>query len=367
MNLKELKEKRIELLEDMKNQTSNIEIFDSVRFDSMKAEFEEIEARISEFDNAEQIKIKNITKKESDNKMKLKDMLLQGKSVDLSKVNNAGEMVTADHEAIEKETFEATIEKRVEEECLLFGKVRKIVTACDHNIPVQAEKLDRLLNVKEMAEYTKAMPEYKKVVLGAEKYGLVVVASEEILEDAGYDLERDIQDQLVEAFAKTMEDIIINGDKDNGVQGLLSADEAKVVTVAEVDYDAVVDLVFALKKAHRRDACLIVGDEFLKAVMKMKDQQGEPLLRRDIVDLKEADIAGRIMGVPVIVTDALPEDVMAIHTDLARAMVVGVRRGIQVKKSDQVLFMVDGVAFKANARIDAKVLDAEAIAVLKKA
>ena len=365
MNLKELKEREVELLNSMSNLTSNIEIFDSVKFEDMKSELEKIKSEISQYNNAEQIKINNV--KKGDIKMNFKNMLMNGQSVDLSKINNEGEMIKADHDAVQKETFEAVIEKRVEEECLLFAKVRKIMTGADHNIPVQAEKLDRLLNVKEMAEYQKDMPNYKNVVLGAEKYGLVVVASEELLEDAGFALEEDIKDQLVEAFAKTMEDIIINGDADNGVEGLLSAEEAKVVEVAEVDFDAVVDLVFALKKAHRKDACLVVGDEFLKAVMKLKDEQGEALLRRDIVDLKEADIAGRILGVPVVVTDALPEGVMAIHANLAKALVVGVRRGIQIKKSQEIMFLTDGVAFKANARIDAKVLDAEAIAILKKA
>ena len=364
MNLKQLKERKVELLNSMKDLTENVEIFNNVQFEEMKAELETVENSIKEFDNATQIENKNI-KVEGD-RMKLKEMLMKGQAVDLSKVNNAGEMIRPDHEAIQVESFEATIEKKVEEECLLFAKARKIMTASTHNIPVQAEKLDKFLNVKELAEYQRDMPRYDNVVLGAEKYGLVVVASEELLEDEAFGLEADIKAQLVEAFAKTMEDLIINGDQGNGVEGLLTKAD-KVVQAEAVDFDAIVELIFAIKKEHRRDACLIVSDEFMKQVFGLKDLDGRPLLRQEIVDMKEADIDGKILGVPVIVSPALPEDVLAIHANLQKAIVVGVRRGMQIKKSDEVLFLTDAVAFKANCRVDVKVLDKDAIAVMKRA
>lgn len=362
MNLKQLKERKVELLNSMKDLTETVEIFDSVQFEEMKTELETVENSIKEFDNAQQIENKNI-KVEGD-RMKLREMLMKGQSVDLNTISNAGEMIKPEHEVLEKETFEATIQKRVEEECLLFAKVRKIMTASDHNIVVQAEKLDRFLNVGELQEYQKDMPTYAKVTLGAQKYGLVVVASEEILEDAGYDLEGDIREQLVEAFVKTMERIIINGDDGNGVQGLLDA-EAKVVETAQLTYDDIVEVVFGMRKELRKDACLIVSDEFLKQAMQLKDLQDRPLVQMEMIGIDAKDFDAKILGVPVIVSAELPEDVLCIHANLAKAMVVGVRRGIQVKRSDEVFFMVDGVAFKANCRIDAKILDKEAIVVLK--
>lgn len=364
-SLKQLKERKAEILTDMQNSVENIEIFDSVKFENMKAELSDIEAKISEFEDAEKVNIKN-TNKGSDKKMDFKNMLLSGQTVDLSKISNEGEMIKPDHEAIQKETFEATIEKKVEEECLLYAKVRKIMTATDHHIPVQAEKLDRLLNVKEMAQYQKDMPTYKTVTLKSEKYGLAIVASEELLEDNGYGLEQDIQAQLVEAFAKTMEMLIINGDNATGVEGLLTKTEVAKVEADVVGYDDIVKLIFALKKPYRKDSILIVSDEFMKQVMLLQDNDGQPLLRREMVDLAERDIDARILGVPVIVSPELPANVFAIHTNLQKAMVVGVRRGIQVKKSQEIMFLTDGVAFKCNCRIDMKVLDTDAIAVLKK-
>ena len=355
-NLKKLKEKKYELIDQMENLTKDIEMFNSTKFDEMKNELEDINAKISEFEN-NSTTIQNI-RKDSGNKMKLKDMLLNNKSVDLSKINNEGEMIRQDHDAVIKETYEATIEKKVEEECLMYGLVRKIHTASPHNIPIQAEKLDKFLNVKELAEYQKAMPTFDNVVLGAEKYGLLVVLSEELIADSGYNLEGEIQEQLVEAFARTMEGLIINGDVANGVEGLLMAEGPEVVGEG-IDYDGLVDMIFEMPKAMRKDAIFVCNERFVKDVMKLKDAHERPLWE---VNLNDDGFDGKILGHPVVITPEMAEgNVPAMFVNLQKAMVVGVRKGMELKKSNEVLFLQDAVALKANCRVDAKILNPDAV------
>lgn len=359
VNIKELKERKVELLEEMENMTKDISLFNSAKFDEIKAELEDVENKIFEYKNNSTV-IKNV-EKEVVKKMKLKDLLLNNKAVNLSKINNEGEMVREGNEAIQKETFEATIEKKVEEECLLYGMVRKVMTASPHNIPIQAEKLDKFLNVKELGEYQKDMPTYRKVVLGAEKYGLLVVLSEELLADQQYNLEADIQEQIVGAFAKTMEEIIIKGDEDNGVEGLLMAEDALKVKSSAVTYDALVEMIFAMPKALRKDAAIVCNERFIKDVMLLQDENKRPLLDMNMGQLN-AKFDAQILGFPVIITPELAEgEVPAIFVNLDKALVVGVRQGMELRKSDQVMFLQDAVALKANCRIDAKILDPQAI------
>lgn len=355
--MKYLKERRVELIQAMEDLTSNIEVFNSTKFDEIKAELEDVENKIAEYKNS--TVIKNV-EKESGAKMKLKELLLNNKAVDLSKINNEGEMVRENAPELMKETFEATIEKKVEDECLMYGMVRKIMTASPHNIPIQAEKLDKFLNVKELGEYQKDMPSYRKVVLGAEKYGLLVVLSEELIQDQQYNLEADIQEQIVQAFARTMEDLIINGDEANGVEGLLMAEEAHEVRAEAVNYEVLVEMIFAMHKALRKDACFVVNERFVKEIMQMVDENKRPILDMNMGQLN-AKFDGQLLGYPVIITPELEGNIPALFVNLEKAMVVGVRSGMEIRKSDQVMFLQDAVALKANCRIDAKLLDEKAI------
>ena len=363
MNLKELKESKFELLDEMENLTKDITVFNSVRFEEMKNELEDVNNKISEFEN-NSTKIKDIEKrKESGNRMKLKDLLLQNKTVDLSKmvINNEGEMVRTGNEAVLHETVQDTIEKRVEEKCHLFAKIRKVRTSAPHAITIQAEKLDKFLNVKEMAEYQRKAPNYKQVVLGAEKYGLVVVLSQELIDDALFDMEREINDQLVEAMGKTVEDLIVNGDSANGVEGLLMAEEA-VKVQGKVGYELLVDMIFGLRGEHRKDGVFVMGDDVARKIMGMTDQAGRPLLDMNVKPLRADGDVHQILGHDVIISPCMPEG-KAIFANLDKALVMAVRKDLQVKKSEEVMFLVDGVAIKGNIRVDAKILDPKAIVI----
>lgn len=361
MNLKELKEKKFELLDEMENLTKDITVFNSVKFEEIKNELEDVNNKISEFEN-NSTKIKDIEKRKESVNMKLKDLLLQNKTVDLSKmvINNEGEMVKAGNEAVLHESIQDTIERRVEEKCHLFAKIRKVHTACPHSITVQAEKLDKFLNVKELAEYQRKAPNYKQVVLGAEKYGLVVVLSQELIDDALFDMEREINEQLVEAMGRTVEDLIVNGDSANGVEGLLMAEEA-VKVQGEVGYELLVDMIFGLKGEHRKDGVFVMGDDVARKIMGMTDQAGRPLLDMNVKGLRDGDVH-QILGHDVIISPAMPEG-KAIFANLDKALVMAVRKDLQIKKSEEVMFLVDGVAIKGNIRVDAKILDPKAIVI----
>lgn len=46
-------------------------------------------------------------------------------------------------------------------------------------------------------------------------------------------------------------------------------------------------------------------------------------------------------------------------------MVVGLRKNLTIQKSNEALFLQDGVAIKANTRLDAKMLNEDACAFLE--
>lgn len=93
-------------------------------------------------------------------------------------------------------------------------------------------------------------------MLGAEKYTNLVVLSEEVINDNDYNLEKEMQDQLVEAFALTMDELIVKGD--GTVEGLEGFKTKKVVQSASgvITADEIVDLFFKLPIQYRKKSLL---------------------------------------------------------------------------------------------------------------
>lgn len=365
LNLKMLKEQRADILNSMREMTETIEIFDSVKFEAMKNELESVENSIKEFDNAQQIK--NTMKKESD-KMEFKNELMSGKEIDLSQVKNEAHQTENTAELI-KDDYATQIERKLREKCVLYDRARKIVTASPHIIPVEKVTLGKFVKVAELGEYVKDRAEFGSVKLGAIKFGTMVQVSEELLADNDFQLEAILMAQLQDAFADTVCELIAKGDEE-GIEGLAMADEAKgakKVVVADIDDDAVLDLMFALDRQYREDAIFVINDEVARKLAKLKDEMGRPLLQLhadEAVKLAEG-VDGKLKGKDVVICNELPAEKPAFFVDMKRALVVGLRKNMTIKKSEEAGFMNDSIFIKANVRLDMKILLHEAIAFIE--
>ena len=369
MTLKELKERKVELLNSMSIMTENIEVFDSVKFDEFKNELSKVEDMIREFDNAQEIE--NRKEKESDKKMsELYNKLMAGQEVNLNEIKAEGEHTTQNVGELINDTYANQIEKALRDKCVLYDKARKVVTASPHIIPVEKVVIDKFVKVAELAEYAKKQAQFGQVKLGAEKFGVMVALSEELLQDADYDIEGALMAQLRDAYAGTVNELIVSGDQEAGIEGLAMATQekgAKVVTVADgvVDEDDIIDLMFALPRAYRDGAMFIVNDAMAGKLAKLRDQEGRPVLQMHGMEmpnlLEGAD--GVIKGKPCVIAP-LPDAKPIMFVNMEKAVVVGLRKDLTIKKSEEAGFMNDSVLIKANCRLDIKLLMNDAIAFI---
>lgn len=365
MTLKELKERKAELLDSMSDITVNVEIFDSVKFNEYKKELLEIEDKIKEFDNSKEIII-NKKEKESDKMSELYNKLMNGAEVNLNEVKNEAH-TTENVEELIQDTYASQIERKLRDKCVLYDRARKIVTASPHIIPVEVKALDKFVKVAELGEYAKQQAQFGQIKLGAVKFGTMLQISEELLADEDYNLEAVLMEMLQEAFADTVMELIAKGDVAEGIEGLAQADKskgAKEVIVDKIDDEAVIDLMFALDRPHREEAIFVISDEVARKLCKVKDEEGRPLLQLNAIEkpflLEGAD--GVLKGKPVVICNAIEKDMYFVNME--KAMVVGVRKNMTVKKSEEAGFMDDSVFIKANCRLDMKILQHEAIAFL---
>lgn len=375
MKIKELQEKRSQVIADMKAMTEITEerAFDATTFAAKEEEIKAIDAEIRALETVEKLtkqEIKQTEERKGEDDMELRKEILEGKEIKLEERTIANATTTETAKDLIQTDYASEVFKKMEYISPLFAQVRKIITNSPHAIPVQKGKLGKFVKTAELGEYVANKANFETVMLGAEKYTNLVVLSEEVINDNDYNLEKEMQDQLVEAFALTMDELIVKGD--GTVEGLEGFTANKVTQSASgvITADEIIDLFFKLPIQYRKNACWVINDDTAKALTKLRDAQDRPML----VESYNEDVFGstyKLLGRPVIVNnnvdglDAGSSKKAIFIVNLDQAMVVGLRKNLTIQKSNEALFLQDGVAIKANTRLDAKMLNEDACAFLE--
>ncbi len=380
--LKQLMEQRDALLAEMKNLNEERK-FDE--FDTKEQELRAVENEIRMLQIADGMKEINEPETEEVRTIdtEVRSALETGKEIDITNIEMRDMGMTtpasgsnSSVSALGKQTFASYILKKLPQLCRLYAAVRKEpLGGATHAIPVQKNKIGKFVNVKEFAEYAKQNADYEQIKLEAQKYGTLVSISEEALADTGYSLEADVREQIEEGYAATIEGLIVHGDSAVGVHGLESISDAdgaiKVTqkTAGKITIEEIEAIYKALPRKYRRKATWVFNDETAQALAALKDGQGRPLLYNSLNGEPFGD-GSLLLGRPVIVTDEMAGTAASGATgnkviffgDLERALVVGPRKSMTIKKSEEAGFLNDTVVLKANTRLDIKKAMCEAMA-----
>lgn len=375
MKIKQLQEKRNAVIADMKAMTEGTEerAFDATEFATKHGEIEAIDAEIRALETIEKLtkqEVKQTEERKGEDDMELRKELMDGKEIKLEKraITNATTTETA--KDLIQTDYASEVFKKMEYISPLFGQVRKMVTSSPLSIPVAKGKLGKFVKTAELGDYVANKANFETVMIGSEKYTNLVVLSKEIMEDNDYNLEKEMQDQIVESFGMTMDELIVTGD--GTVEGLNAFAGGKVVQAATgtITADEIVDLFFKLPIQYRKNACWVINDDTAKALTKLRDAQDRPML----IESYNEDVFGstyKLLGRPVIINnnvatlDAGAGKKAIFLANLDAAMVVGLRKSLTVEKSKEALFLQDGIAIKAHARLDAKKLNEDAVVYLE--
>ena len=345
--MKALIEERVKLmakLDEHLEQDGEVRALDKKKLEEVDAiinEVKEIDAQIEKSKETRNLKNTKEMKAEEIN-METRAMLLEGKEVevrDMTKTNVKGETVTNG----------ALVADRAKELGLKdFARIEKFNG--NSIIPVQKSKMGKLVKVAELAEISKKDVLVEQVDLRPEKYALLTVVSEELINDNSYDVEGLIKEEGNQAIDETVEGMI--ADVLNKATGAVT-----VTPKAEgvISLEDVNNLYFGLNAKYRKNAIFVVNDEHLKALAGLVGADGHPILVRDLVN----GMQFKLMGRPVV----LCEDVTnMMFTDLEKSVVAGVGTNAQVKRSDDAYFTTAGIAFRTTIALDAKTCIEQAIA-----
>ncbi len=205
-------------------------------------------------------------------------------------------------------------------------------------------------------------PHFGQIILDAHKLHVAVKVSEELLYDNAFNLENYIIEQFGRALANAEEDAFLNGNGSGKPTGIFDATYGgtAAVSTAAIKADDIVDLVYALKRPYRKNACFIMNDALVASVRKLKDLNQAYIWQPAMV----AGEPDKLLGYDVYTSAYAPNDKIAFG-DFSYYQIGD--RGVRSFKQLNELFAGNGlIGFVAKERVDGKLAQAEAVQILTK-
>lgn len=264
--------------------------------------------------------------------------------------------------------YERTLVEALEEENV-FRQLAKVIrtSSGDRKIPVVATK-GTASWIDEEGAYLESDDSFGQVSIGAYKVGTMIKVSEELLNDSVFDLEAYISREFARRIGAKEEEAFFTGDGSGKPLGVLAATGGAEtgVTAASataITADELIDLFYSLKASYRRNAVWVLNDSTIKAIRKLKDNQGQYLWQPSLT----AGAPDLMLGKPVRTSAYMP----AIAAD-AKSVAFGDfsyywiadRQGRSFKRLNELYAATGQVGFLASQRVDGKLVLPEAIKVL---
>lgn len=265
--------------------------------------------------------------------------------------------------------FENQLIQKLHQENVLRSISHVIQTSSgDHKIPVVASE-GTASWLDEEAAYTESNSSFGQVTLGAHKLGTLIKVSDELLNDSAFDLTNYISTEFARRLGDSEEEAFLTGNGTGRPTGILNdSNGAKdSVTAAAADaitFDELIDLFYSLKEPYRKNAVFLMNDSTVKAVRKLKDQNGQYIWQPS-VQLGTPDM---ILNRPVFTSQYMPTlsagNKIALFGDFSYYWIAD-RQGRTFKRLNE-LYAVNGqVGFLGSQRVDAKTILPEALTTLK--
>ncbi|MCL2532408.1 MAG: phage major capsid protein [Oscillospiraceae bacterium] len=265
--------------------------------------------------------------------------------------------------------FERRIVQALQDENIFRGLANVITTSSgDRKIPVEATTGEAF-----WLEEGQAIPEsdntFGQVTIGAYKLGTMLKVSEELLNDSAFDMESYIASEFARRTGSKEEAAFINGDGKGKPTGILAESGGGQVGVtaagtAAITLDEMIELFHSLRAPYRRSASFIMNDATVKAIRKLKDNNGQYLWQPSL----KANTPDTILNRPVRTSAYMPTlaaGAKPIVFGDFRYYWVADRQGRIFRRLNELFAVTGQVGFIATQRVDGKLILPEAVKILK--
>ena len=265
--------------------------------------------------------------------------------------------------------FERTLIEALEEENMFRSLAHVIQTSSgDRKIPVVATK-----GTASWVDEEGAIPEsddsFGQVTICAYKLGTMIKVSEELLNDSVFDLEAYISREFARRIGNKEEEAFFTGDgtgKPLGVLAETGGAEVGVTASAAATFtaDEIFDLFYSLKAPYRRSAVFVMNDATVKALRKLKDNNGQYLWQPGLT----AGAPNTLLNRPVYTSAFMPAleagAKSVLFGDLSYYWVAD-RQGRSFRRLGELFAPTGQVGFLATQRVDGRLILPEAVKVMQ--
>ena len=237
----------------------------------------------------------------------------------------------------------------------------------DRKIPVVASH-GTAAWIDEGGQYPESDDAFGQVSIGAYKLATMIKVSEELLNDSVFDMPSYIAREFARRIGAAEEEAFFTGDGSGKPLGVLAATGGAQtgVTAASgtaLTMDEIMDLFYSLRAPYRKNAVFIMNDSTIKAIRKLKNNNGDYLWQPSV----QAGQPDRLLNRPLYTSAFMPEIEAGAKTilfgDLGYYWVAD-RQGRSFKRLNELYAPTGQVGFLASERVDGKVILPEAIKVL---
>ena len=265
--------------------------------------------------------------------------------------------------------YERHLVEALEEENIFRRLAHTINTdSGERKIPVVASK-GTANWIDEEGPYVESDDQFSQITIGAHKLGTTIKVSEELIRDSVFDLEAYISREFARRIGAREEESFFTGDGNGKPLGILAETGGAEVGVTAasataITADELMDLFHSLKAPYRGKAVWVMNDATIKAVRKLKDNNGQYLWQNALT----ADAPNTLLGRPVYTSAYMPTiagGAKSIAFGDFKYYWIADRQGRSFKRLNELYAQTGQVGFIGSQRVDGKLILPEAIKVLQ--
>lgn len=263
-------------------------------------------------------------------------------------------------------TFVAQVIEAMRWRSQFFSLARTLTTAGGETLeyPVKNTRPTAAI-VPENTAYGKSDESWSKTNIGAYKYGVIVEATNEIVDDSALDILSILAEDAGMAVADKVMSDLLNGNGTNQPWGWVTRSTGAVnaANLAGITTDNMIDLQHSLLMPYRRGSVYMTSDTAVQNLRKLKDTQGRYLWEPSL----QAGAPDTFQGIPVLTDPNMPVSgagaKAVLFGDPSKYLIRQVKN-LRVVRSDEYGFDRDVVAFKVTWRGSGDLFDTASVKAL---
>lgn len=376
MNLKALFEKRNELVERMqalvdaaKEETRAFSEEEKTEFEAKKEELRALDETIRAAEEAEKLEKKDIDDKEKETAEEAEtrafEQYLRGAALETRADLN---LTKGDNGAVIPQTIANKIIETVKELSHIYSMATVYHVKGDLLFPVWGDDEDgnniSCAYAEEFVDLESKSGRFTSVKLSGFLAGALTKISKSLINNSQFDIVSFVVRKVAEAISEFIERELICG-TEGKMTGILSAEVGTTAASATaITADEIIDLTMSMPEQYANRGCFIMHKTTLAALRKLKNQNGDYLLSRDITN----PFGWTILGRPVHITETMPQisagSTPIIFGDMS-GLYVKVTENMQLQMLNELYATQHAIGVVGWLEMDSKIIEPQKIRALR--